>query len=242
MADFGIIFVIRSKTIVMKKQFLLNAMLFCLSTSFAQNNLSALTATREQLSSAKSYTIALVWQDKQETDRNPGIRKEVLNIFPELANKELNQKNPDFTIQVLVSKPEIITEKNTAAAVLTNSTQVNEVELSYDLPVKMLVLNKTGKTLFDCTLNDIQNPIVFKEFYKYTENNGSVTVNAKTNEPTALRNSAKSYDPLNSGVNSTSYYHVSFKKQTSDVRSLLNAWKMDLNNQKTAFYHKPELL
>lgn len=218
----------------MKKQLLLCTMLFCVASAFAQNSRSALTATKEQMSSAKSYNIALVWLDKQETDRNPGIRKEVLNIFPELANKELNQKNPDFTVQVLVSKPEIISEKNTTAAVLTNSTQANEVELRYDLPAKMLVLDKAGKTLFESKLNEIQNPIVFKEFYKYTENNGSVTVNTKTNEPTALRSSAKSYDPLNSGVNSTSYYNISSKKQTSDLRSLLNAWKMDLNNQKTA--------
>lgn len=218
----------------MKKQLVLIAMLFCVAGAFAQNSRSALTAARAVMSTAKSYNIALVWQDKQETDRNPGIKKEVLNIFPELANKELNQKNPDLTVQVLVSKPEIIAEKNTTAAVLTNGIQGNEVELNYDLPAKMLVLDKAGNTLFACKLNEIQNPIVFKEFYKYTENNGSVTVNAKTNEPTALRSSAKSYDPLNSGVNSTSYYNISSKKQTADLRSLLNAWKMDLNNQKTA--------
>lgn len=76
----------------MKKQLVFSAMLFCIVGAFAQNNQSALTASKQQLSKAKSYNIALVWQDKQETDRNPGIRKEVLNIFPELANKELNQK------------------------------------------------------------------------------------------------------------------------------------------------------
>lgn len=217
----------------MKKQILLTAMLFCVAGAFAQSR-SALTEARTEMSSAKSYNIALVWQDKQETDRNPGIKKEVLNIFPELANKELNQKNPDITVQVLVAKPEIIAEKNTTAAVLTNSTQANEVELNYHLPATMLVLDKAGKTLFSCKLNEVQNQLVFKEFYKYTENNGSVTVNAKTNEPTALRSSAKSYDPLNSGVNSTSYYTISSKKQTADLRSLLNAWKMDWNNQKTA--------
>ena len=218
----------------MKKQLLFSAMLIFVAGAFAQNSRSALTATKEQLSSAKSYNIALVWQDKQETDRNPGIRKEVLNIFPELANKELNQKNPDFTIQVLVSKPEIIAEKNTTAAVLSNNTQANEVELNYELPARMLVKDQIGKTIFECKLNEIQKPIVFKEFYKYTENNGSITVNSKTNEPTALRSSAKSYDPLNSGVNSTAYYTISIKKQTADLRNLLNAWKMDLTNQKVA--------
>lgn len=218
----------------MKKQLLFSAMLLFVAGAFAQNSRSALTATKEQLSSAKSYNIALVWQDKQETDRNPGIRKEVLNIFPELAKKELNQKNPDFTVQVMVSKPEIIAEKNTTAVVLTNNTQGQEVEINYDLPAKLIVLDKSGKTMFESKLNEIQHPIVFKEFYKYTENNGSISVNSKTNEPTALRSSAKSYDPLNSGVNNTSYYNISTKKQTNDLKSLLNAWKMDWNNQKTA--------
>lgn len=217
----------------MKKQLLFSAMLFFVAAAFSQNNRSALTATKQQLSEAKSYNIALVWQDKQETDRNPGIKKEVLNIFPELANKDLNQKNPDYTVQVLVAKPQIIAEKNTTA-VVTSNAQGHEVELNYDLPAKMLVLDKQGKVLFECKLNEIQNPIVFKEYYKYTDNNGSVTVNSKSNEPTVLRNSVKSYDPLNSGVNSTEYYNISAKKQTADLRILLNAWKMDWNNQKTA--------
>ncbi len=217
----------------MKKQLLLSAMLFCAAGAFAQNSRAALTATKQQLSEAKSYNIALVWQDKQETDRNPGIKKEVLNIFPELANKELNQKNPDFTVQVLVAKPQIIAEKNTTA-VVTSNAQGHEVELNYDLPAKMLVLDKQGKILFECKLNEIQNPVVFKEYYKYTDNNSSITVNSKSNEPTVLRNSVRSYDPMNSGVNSTEYYNITPKKQTADLRVLLNAWKMDLNNQKTA--------
>jgi hypothetical protein len=217
----------------MKKQLLLSTMLFCVASAFAQNSRSALTATKEQMSSAKSYNIALVWQDKQETDRNPGIRKEVLNIFPELANKELNQKNPDYIIQVLVAKPQIIAEKNTTA-VVTSNAQGHEVELNYDLPAKMLVVDKQGKAIFECKLNEIQNPVVFKEYYKYTDNNSSITVNSKSNEPTVLRNSVKSYDPMNSGVNSTEYYNISAKKQTADLRVLLNAWKTDWNNQKTA--------
>jgi hypothetical protein len=222
----------------MKKQILFIALQLCVVGAFAQNNRTALVAAKQQLSEAKSYNIALVWQDKQETDRNPGIKKEVLNIFPELANKELNQKNPDFSIQVLVAKPQIIAEKNTTAVVTTNA-QGHEVELNYDLPARMVVLDKEGKVLFECKLNEIQNPVVFKEYYKYTDNNGSVTVNSKSNEPTVLRNSVKSYDPMNSGINSTEYYTISTKKQTADLRSLLNAWNMDLNNQKTAFYHKP---
>ena len=60
----------------MKKQLVLIAMLFCVAGAFAQNSRSALTAARAAMSTAKSYNMALVWQDKQETDRNPGIKKE----------------------------------------------------------------------------------------------------------------------------------------------------------------------